>query len=96
MYYQGAEAAADIERIVSSGFLTIEGRHQFDDNLRVLRTYYQLRDFYDALAVTPKPLIVPHSSMRALARNGAVIGINFGEGFVNPKDAGDLAVGERH
>jgi membrane dipeptidase len=60
------------------------------------------KTFYDALSVTSKPVIVSHSSMRALsdvprnvtdemlsalARNGGVIGISFGEGFVNPKDA---------
>jgi membrane dipeptidase len=60
------------------------------------------KTFYDALAVSSKPVIVSHSSMRALsdiprnvsddmlralAKNGGVIGINFGEGFVNPKDA---------
>ena len=60
------------------------------------------KTFYDALAVTTKPVIVSHSSMRAisnvprnvtddmlraLARNGGVIGINFGMGFINPKDA---------
>jgi membrane dipeptidase len=28
--------------------------------------------------------------LRALARNGGVIGINFGEGFLNPKDAAGL------
>jgi membrane dipeptidase len=41
-----ATTAADIERIVRSGkisaFLTIEGGHQIDDDLRVLRMYYQL------------------------------------------------------
>jgi len=60
------------------------------------------KTFYDALAVTTKPLIVSHSSMRAisnvarnvsdemlraLAKNGGVIGINFGMGFINPKDS---------
>lgn len=60
------------------------------------------KTFYDALAVTTKPVIVSHSScralsdiprnvtddmLRALAKNGGVIGINFGEGFVNAKDA---------
>ena len=60
------------------------------------------KTFYDALAVTSKPVIISHSSMRALsdvprnvtdemlwalAKNGGVIGISFGEGFVNPKDA---------
>jgi membrane dipeptidase len=63
------------------------------------------KTFYDALAVTTKPVIVSHSSMRALsnvprnasdemlqalARNGGVIGICFGMGFINPKDAGAL------
>lgn len=58
--------------------------------------------FYDALAVTSKPVIASHSScralsefprnmtddmLRALARNGGVIGINFGGGFLNQKDA---------
>jgi membrane dipeptidase len=60
------------------------------------------KTFYDALAVTTKPIIVSHSSMRALsnvprnvtdemlwalAKNGGVIGISFGEGFINPIDA---------
>jgi len=64
------------------------------------------KTFYDALAITTKPLIVSHSSMRAisnvprnvtddmlraLAKNGGVIGINFGMGFINPKDAKALA-----
>ena len=63
------------------------------------------KTFYDALAVSTKPVIVSHSSMRAisnvprnvsddmlraLARNGGVIGINFGMGFINPKDAEGL------
>jgi membrane dipeptidase len=154
-----ATTAADIERIVKAhkiaAFLTVEGGHTIDDDLRVLRVYYQLgirsmtlthsrnnnwadsatdkpvhngltdfgkdvvremnrlgmlvdvshvadKTFYDALAVTTKPVIVSHSSMRAisdvprnvtdemlwaLAKNGGVIGITFGEGFVNPKDA---------
>jgi membrane dipeptidase len=154
-----ATTAADIQRIVKSGkiaaFLSIEGGHQIDDDLRVLRMYYKLgirsmtlthfknnnwadsstdkpahngltdfgkqvvremnrlgmivdlshvsdKTFYDALAVTTKPVIVSHSSMRAisdiprnvtddmlraLAKNGGVIGINFGEGFIDPKDA---------
>jgi len=154
-----ATTAADIRRIVKAGkisvFLTVEGGHTIDDDLRVLRMYYQLgvrsmtlthsrnnnwadsatdkpahngltdfgkevvremnrlgmlvdvshvsdKTFYDALSVTRKPVIVSHSSMRALsdvprnvtdemlwalAKNGGVIGICFGEGFVNPKDA---------
>jgi membrane dipeptidase len=157
-----ATTAADIRRIVKARkiavFLTIEGGHTIDDDLRVLRMYYQLgirsmtlthsrnnnwadsgtdrpehngltdfgkevvremnrlgmlvdlshvadKTFYDALSVTTKPVIVSHSSMRALsdvprnvtdemvsalAKNGGVIGINFGEGFVNPKDAAAL------
>jgi membrane dipeptidase len=58
--------------------------------------------FYDAIAVTTKPVIASHSSCRALsdfprnmtddmlravAKNGGVIGINFGGGFLHPKDA---------
>ena len=153
-----ATTAASIERIVKAkkiaAFLTIEGGHTIDDDVRVLRMYYQLgmrsmtlthsrnnnwadastdtpahngltdfgkdvvremnrlgmlvdvshvsdKTFYDALEVTTKPVIVSHSSMRAisdvprnvsdemlraLAKNGGVVGINFGEGFVNPKD----------
>jgi membrane dipeptidase len=30
---------------------------------------------------------VTDDMLRALAKNGGVIGINFGEGFINPKDA---------
>jgi membrane dipeptidase len=154
-----ATTAADIERIVKAGkiaaFLTVEGGHTIDDDLRVLRMYYQLgirsmtlthshnnnwadsstdepahngltdfgkevvremnqlgmivdvshvadKTFFDALEVTTKPVMCTHSSMRALsdvprnvtdemlwalAKNGGVIGITFGEGFVNPKDA---------
>lgn len=157
-----ATTAADIERIVKANkiaaFLTIEGGHSIDDDLRVLRMYHRLgvrsmtltharntnwadsandkpahngltdfgkevvremnrlgmlvdlahvsdKTFYDALAVTTRPVIVSHSSMRAisdvprnvsdemlraLARNGGVIGINFGMGFINPKDAEKL------
>src|SRR5215475_2134780 len=159
-----ATTAADIERIVKAGkisaFLTIEGGHTIDDDLRVLRMYYRLgirsmtltharntnwadsssdtpahngltdfgkevvremnrlgmivdlshvsdNTFFDALAVTTKPVIVSHSSMRAisnvprnvsdemvraLAQNGGVIGITFGMGFINPKDADKLRV----
>ena len=154
-----ATTATDIERIVKmnkiAAFLTIEGGHTIDDDLRVLRMYYQLgirsmtlthsrnnnwadsatdkpahngltdfgrevvremnrlgmivdvshvaeKTFYDALAVTSKPVMLTHSSMRALsdvprnvtdemlwalAKNGGVVGITFGEGFINPKDA---------
>jgi len=157
-----ATTAADIERIVKAqkiaAFLTIEGGHAIDDDLRVLRNYYRLgiramtlthagntnwadsandtpahngltdfgkevvremnrlgmlvdlshasdKTFYDALSVTNKPVILSHSSMRAisnvprnvsdemlcvLAKNGGVVGINFGMGFINPKDAEKL------
>ena len=59
------------------------------------------KTFYDALAVSTKPVIASHSScraisavprnmtddmLRALAKNGGVVGINFAEGFVNYKD----------
>lgn len=151
--------ASDIERIVKSGkisaFLAIEGGHQIDDDLAVLRTYYRMgiramtlthfrnnnwadsstdkpahngltdfgkqvvremnrlgmivdvshvsdETFFDAIAVSTKPVLLSHSScralsdiprnatddmLRALAKNGGVIGINFGEGFISPKDA---------
>jgi len=151
--------APDVERITKSGkiaaILTVEGGHQIDNDLAVLRIYYNLgirsmtlvhftnnnwadsstdkpvhngltafgkevvremnrlgmivdishvsdKTFYDTLAVTTKPMIASHSScralspvprnmtddmIRALAKNGGVIGINFGEGFLNPKDA---------
>jgi membrane dipeptidase len=154
-----ATTAGDLERIVKSGkiaaVLTLEGGHQIDDDLAVLRMYHRMgiramtlthfrnnnwadsstdkpqhngltdfgkqvvremnrigmivdishvsdKTFYDALAVTTKPVIASHSSVRAiaeiprnmtddmlkaLARNGGVVGINFGAGFVNPKDA---------
>ena len=154
-----ATTAADIERIVKArkiaAFLTVEGGHTIDDDLRVLRMYYQLgirsmtlthsrnnnwadsatdkpmhngltdfgkevvremnrlgmvvdvshvadKTFYDALEVTTKPVMLTHSSMRAISdvprnvtdemlwalkKNGGVVGITFGEGFVNPKDA---------
>src|SRR5437667_523520 len=63
------------------------------------------KTFYDVLDVTTKPVIASHSScralsdvprnmtddmIRALARNGGVIAINFGAGFVSPKDAAAL------
>src|SRR5580658_4604329 len=157
-----ATGAGDIERIVKSkkiaAFLAIEGGHQIDDDLAVLRMYYRMgirsmtlshfknnnwadsstdkpahngltpsgkdvvremnrlgmlvdvshisdKTFYDAIAVSSKPVILSHSScralsdvprnvtddmLRALAKNGGVIGINFGEGFLNPKDAAML------
>jgi membrane dipeptidase len=154
-----ATTAVDVERIVKSGkiaaVLTLEGGHQIDDDLAVLRMYERMgiramtlthfrnnnwadsstdtpvhngltdfgkqvvremnrigmmvdishvsdKTFYDTLAVTTKPVIASHSSTRAiaeiprnmtddmlkaLARNGGVVGINFGAGFVNPQDA---------
>lgn len=157
-----ATTAAEIERIVKSGklaaFLTIEGGHQIDDDLAVLRMYYRMgirsmtlshfrnnnwadsstdkpkhngltpfgkdvvremnrlgmlvdvshvsdKTFYDAVAASTKPVIQSHSScralsdvprnvtddmLRALAKNGGVMGINFGEGFINQKDAAAL------
>jgi len=60
------------------------------------------KTFYDALAVTTKPVIASHSScralsslprnmtddmLRALAKNGGVVGINFGGGFLSQKEA---------
>ncbi len=60
------------------------------------------KTFYDALEVSSKPVIASHSScralsdvprnmtddmIRALGQKGGVIAINFGEGFLNPKDA---------
>jgi membrane dipeptidase len=63
------------------------------------------KTFYDTLAVTTKPVIASHSSCRALsdvprnmnddligalARNGGVMGINFGAGFVNGRDGAAL------
>lgn len=60
------------------------------------------KTFYDTLAVTTKPVIASHSScraladvprnmtddmIRALAKQGGVIGINFGAGFVSQKEA---------
>ena len=63
------------------------------------------KTFYDVLEVTNKPVIASHSScralcdvprnmsddmLRALARNGGVVGINFGARFLNPKDAHGL------
>jgi membrane dipeptidase len=152
----------DIERIVRSGriaaVLTVEGGHQIDNSLGVLRMYYRLgvrcmtlthfrfndwadsstdkpahngltdfgkdvvremnrlgmlvdvshvsdKTFYDTLAVSTHPVIVSHSCcralcniprnvtdemLRALAKNGGVIGINFGSGFLNQRDADAL------
>ncbi len=157
-----ALTAADVERITRSGriaaVLALEGGHQINNDLGVLRMYHRLgiramtlthfrnndwadastdkpahngltafgkevvkemnrigmivdvshvsdKTFYDTLAVATKPVIATHSScrelspvprnmtddmLRALAKNGGVVGINFGEGFLNPKDAEQL------
>jgi membrane dipeptidase len=59
------------------------------------------KTFYDTMAITTKPVIASHSScralvdvprnmtddmIRALAKNGGVIGINFGGSFLSQKD----------
>jgi membrane dipeptidase len=157
-----ALTAADVERITRNGriaaILALEGGHQIDNDLAVLRMYHRLgvramtlthfrntdwadsstdtpahngltdfgkevvremnrigmivdvshvsdKTFFDAIAVSSKPVILSHSScralsdvprnvtddmLRALAKNGGVIGINFGEGFLNQKDAEKL------
>lgn len=63
------------------------------------------KTFYDALEVTTKPVIASHSScrafsdvprnmtddmLRALAKNGGVVGVNFSASFLNQQDAEDL------
>ena len=157
-----ATSARDIERIVGqkklAAVLTIEGGHQIDNDLGVLRTYRRMgilsmtlthfrnndwadsstgkpehngltefgrevvremnrigmivdishvsdKTFYDVLEVSTKPVIASHSScfvysdiprnmkddmFRALAKNGGVVGVNFGSSFLNQKDADDL------
>jgi len=157
-----ATTAADIERITRAGkiaaILALEGGHQIDNDLAVLRMYHLLgvramtlthfrnndwadastdkprhnglsdfgrqvvremnrlgiivdvshvsdKTFYDTLAVTAKPVIATHSSCRALSdiprnmsddmlqalgKNGGVICINFGSGFLSPKAAAAL------
>ena len=154
-----AVSAADIERVTKSGkiaaVLSLEGGHQIDDDLAVLRMYQRMgiramtlthfrntnwadsstdtpkhngltdfgknvvremnrigvivdvshisdKTFYDTLAVSSKPVIATHSSCRALtdmprnmtddmlkavARNGGVVSINFFPSFVSAKDA---------
>jgi membrane dipeptidase len=154
--------ARDIERIVRAGriaaVVTVEGGHQIDNDLGVLRMYYRLgircmtlthlrsndwadsstdkpvhngltefgkdvvremnrlgmlvdvshvsdKTFYDTLAVSTQPVIVSHSCcralcsiprnvtddmLRALTKNGGVIGINFGSGFLNQEGADAL------
>jgi membrane dipeptidase len=154
-----ATSARDIERIVGqkkiAAVLTIEGGHQIDDDLGVLRMYRRMgilsmtlthtrnnhwadsstdhpehngltefgrqvvremnslgmivdvshvsdKTFYDVLQVSTKPVMASHSScfvysdvprnmkddmLRALAKNGGVVGVNLGDSFLNQKDA---------
>ncbi|HTM50883.1 MAG TPA: dipeptidase [Bryobacteraceae bacterium] len=154
-----AVSAADVERITGArkiaAVLALEGGHQIDDDLRVLRMYYRLgiramtlthfrnnhwadsstdkplhkgltdfgrqvvremnrigmivdishvadSTFYQTLEVSSKPVIASHSScraltnmprnmtddmLRALAKNGGVVGINFYPGFINSTSA---------
>lgn len=157
-----ATSARDIERIVAqkkiAAVLTVEGGHQIDNDLSVLRMYRRMgilsmtlthfrsndwadsstgkpehngltpfgkevvremnrigmivdishvsdKTFYDTLEVTTKPVIASHSScrvfsdvprnmtddmLRALAKNGGVVGVNFSASFLNQEDAEDL------
>src|SRR6516225_5239529 len=157
-----ATSARDIKRIVGqkkiAAVLTVEGGHQIDDDLGVLRMYRRMgilsmtlthfrsnhwadsstdkpehngltdfgrqvvremnrigmivdishvsdKTFYDVLEVTTKPVIASHSScfvysdvprnmkddmFRALAKNGGVVGVNFGSSFLSQKDADTL------
>ena len=157
-----ATSARDIERIVRqkkiAAVLTVEGGHQIDNDLAVLRMYRRMgilsmtlthfrsndwadsstgkpehngltefgkqvvremnaigmivdmshvsdKTFYDVLQVTTKPVIASHSScrsisdvprnmtddmLRALARNGGVVGVNFSASFLNQQDAEEL------
>lgn len=157
-----ATSAHDIERIVElhkiAAVLTIEGGHQIDNDLAVLRTYRRMgilsmtlthfrsndwadsstgqpvhngltdfgrqvvremnaigmivdvshvsdKTFYDVLQTTTRPVIASHSScraisniprnltddmLRALARNGGVVGVNFAASFLNEQDADEL------
>jgi len=157
-----ARSARDIERIVGqkkiAAVLSIEGGHQIDNDLAVLRMYRRMgimamtlthfrnndwadsstdkpahngltdfgkevvremnrigmivdvshvsdKTFYDALAVSTKPVIATHSScfvysdvprnmkddmFRALAKNGGVVGVNFSASFLNQNDAEEL------
>jgi membrane dipeptidase len=63
------------------------------------------KTFYDVLGVSAKPVIASHSScfvysdiprnikddmFRALARNGGVVGVNFGSSFLSQKDGDEL------
>jgi membrane dipeptidase len=63
------------------------------------------KTFYDVLEVSSKPVIASHSScfvysdiprnmkddmLRALAKNGGVVGVNFGSSFLSQKDGDEL------
>jgi membrane dipeptidase len=63
------------------------------------------KTFYDVLEITTKPAIASHSScftksdiprnmkddmFQALAKNGGVVGVNFGSSFLSQKDADEL------
>src|SRR5436190_6164347 len=157
-----ATSAHDIERIVGqkkiAAVLTIEGGHQINNDLAVLRMYRRMgilamtlthfrntdwgdsstdkpehngltdfgkqvvremnaigmmvdishvsdKTFYDVLELTHKPVIASHSScrsmsdvprnmtddmLRALAKNGGVVGVNFSAAFLNQQDAENL------
>lgn len=157
-----ATSAHDIERIVRqkriAAVLTIEGGHQIDNDLAVLRMYRRMgilamtlthfrntdwadsstdkaehngltefgkqvvremnaigmivdishvsdKTFYDVVAVSTKPVIASHSScrtlsdaprnmtddmLRAVAKNGGVVGVNFAASFLNQQDADEL------
>src|SRR5215468_7284681 len=157
-----ATSARDIERIVKqkkiAAVLTVEGGHQIDDDLGVLRMYRRMgilsmtlthfrsnhwadsstgkaehnglsdlgkqvvremnrigmivdishvsdKTFYDVLEVSTKPVIASHSScfvysdiprnmnddmFRALAKNGGVVGVNFGSSFLSQRDGDEL------
>jgi membrane dipeptidase len=157
-----ATSAHDIQRIVGenkiAAVLTVEGGHQIDDDLAVLRMYRRMgilamtlthfrnndwadsstdkpehngltdfgkqvvhemnaigmivdishvsdKTFYDALEVTTQPVIASHSScrslsdvarnmtddmLRALAKNGGVVGVNFAASFLSQQDADEL------
>jgi membrane dipeptidase len=157
-----ATSAKEIERIVAqkkiAAVLSVEGGHQIDNDLAVLRMYRRMgvlsmtlthfrsndwadsstgkqehngltefgkqvvhemnrigmivdvshvsdKAFYDVLQVTAKPVIASHSScrticavprnitddmMRALAKNGGVVGVTFPAAFLNQKDADSL------
>jgi membrane dipeptidase len=154
-----ATTAGDVERITAArkiaAVLALEGGHQIDDDLRVLRMYHRLgvramtlahfrnnnwadsstdkpqhngltdfgkqvvremnrigmmvdishvsdKTFYDAIQTSTRPVIASHSScraltnmprnmtddmLRALARNGGVVGVNFYPGFISQKAA---------